>query len=303
MKKLAYLILVPKEHKPDHFAELIEILNYNCDIYIYVDSRTDIAPFKAAAKGKNIFFIEKRIAMHHWFGISIVDIRLALIKEAIKKKDEYTHLVFLSGACYPIKPMKEIHSKLTDNPNKEYIKLVDLSNNNLKRINKKYFYSSFFSSQNKLVCFIDVTLRTILRGLNLKNKWKDEMTAYFGSEWFAITTSCSQYILDFLKDNPWYRKMNKDTSKVTEHFFHTIIGNSRFKEAAGGVYPYEGYHIYKYANLHLLYQYLGKFVTIDDWDDIATSDKLFVRKFRSIDRLPIISKINAEIHKMNINKE
>lgn len=296
MKKIAYLILTHSDEI--HFEKLINSLNKDCDFYIHVDKKTNIIPFKNVTnKNQNIFFLENRVSVS-WAGISMIDAQNLLLEEALKKKEKYSHFVFLSGSCFPIKNNEYILNYFTVSPNKEFIKYIDMresKNHYIKHIENKWFKEPLFYSNFLLVKLIDKVLRRILNSLSLKNNWNKSMVPYFGSQWIAITPDCASYIINFQKKNPWFRKMNKYTFSPDEHYYHTIIGNSEYRFNSDGLQIFTGRGTYKLANFHLIDSSLSKWFTIDDWNEIKTSEKIFARKFSSSSSNTIISKIIKEI--------
>lgn len=52
---------------------------------------------------------------------------------------------------------------------------------------------------------------------------------YGGSTWWALTKDACIYILDFVKNNEPFCRYFEKTFTSDEMFFHTILGNSKFK--------------------------------------------------------------------------
>jgi len=295
MKQIAYLILAHAD--PHHFGKLVTALGNKCDIYVHVDKSSDILPFRSIVQNDNVTFIDKRIRVS-WAGISVIDALVELMKQAIQKKEKYTHLVMLSGSCYPIKRVDEIERIYLDNPHKEFIKFINMTESPehyLRHIKKKWFKEPFLKSNGKFLRTIDKIIRRSLNIVGLKNKWDDKIIPYFGSTWCALSVNCCQYILEYQLNNPWFKVMNYFTFSPDEHYFHTIIGNSKFKNQSDGVQPYKGGGTWRLANFHIIDKSLAKWYAIDDWDEIKNSDKLFVRKIRTLDGLSLITRIDNDI--------
>lgn len=89
--------------------------------------------------------------------------------------------------------------------------------------------------------------------------------------------------------------MNCHTFSPDEHYFHTLIGNSRFDAYADGLQDFQGVGTWRLANLHLIDPSLSKWFTLQDWDSIKNSDKLFVRKIRSLDGAELVDRIDKEL--------
>ena len=295
MKKLAFLILA--HNYPEHFGKLVRALDCNCDIFVHIDEKSDITPFKSVVRKNNVQFLDNRKQVA-WCGISTIDAEMELIKSALKHKEKYARLVLLSGTDYPIKNMQEIYEKLTEDPRREFIKFIDMRKSPehyMKLISKIWLQEPFFRAKNKPLHFVERALKKTLSMIKIKNQWDDQIIPYFGSQFWALTVDCCQYVLDYHNENPWFRKMNKYTFSPDEHYIHSIVGNSEFLDLSDGVQPFQGRGTWRLANLHIIDKSLAKWYTIEDWEEIINSDKLFVRKVRSTDGRELVERINQEL--------
>ncbi len=295
MKKIAYLILAHSD--PKHLNSLVKELNYNCDVYIHIDKKCDIDRFKSTIISDNIFFIEKRININ-WGDISMIDAEMNLIDKALEKHEMYTHAVFLSGSCFPIKNQKIIYEYFTSFPDKEFIKFIDMRESPkhyMKQIKFKWFKAPFLHSQNKYIVKIDRLFRLIINKMHLRNNWDNQIIPYFGSQWVALTMNCCKYIHDYHYNNDNFRKMNKFTFSPDEHYIHTIVGNSSFSEKSTGKMEFQDIGTWRLANYHIIDQSLSKWYTLNDWDEIINSEKLFVRKINSKTGGELVRKIKNEL--------
>ncbi|HEY9630924.1 MAG TPA: beta-1,6-N-acetylglucosaminyltransferase [Coleofasciculaceae cyanobacterium] len=296
MKKLAFLILAHSD--PEHFGKLVSALNDGCDIFVHIDRKSDISAFQSVVSTHDsVQFLSDRSSVA-WAGISMIDAQMALIKAALQHKEKYTHVVFLSGADYPIKNMQEIHQRITENPTREFIKFIDMresSEHYMTHISQFWFKEPLIQTQNKSLKFIDRALRKGLSSLKIKNRWDSKIIPYFGSQWCALTVDCCQYLLDYQAKNPWFREMNKYTFSPDEHYIHTIVGQSPFLASSDGIQPFQGRGTWRLANLHLVDQSLAKWYTVADWETIVSSDRLFVRKVRSKDGKDLVERIKQDL--------
>lgn len=298
-KKIAFLILAHAD--PEHLFELINALGAECDIFIHIDKKVALAPFALKIKQNNVSFIENRVRVS-WAGISMINAQMNLIEEALKCKEKYSHVVFLSGSDYPIKKMDFILNYFSSQDNKEFIKFIDMRESPghyMKLMNQKWFKEQLFVTNNVILISIDKGIRFLLNKIKLLNKWPINIIPYFGSQWVGLSIKCSQYILEFHKKNHLYRSINKFTFSPDEHYIHTIVGNSKYHNFSEGLQPFIGRGTFRLANYHLIDKSLNKWYTIDDYNLIKYSDKLFVRKIRSSDGKELINKIKTEI--LNIN--
>jgi hypothetical protein len=98
-------------------------------------------------------------------------------------------------------------------------------------IEKKFNFASPSLSKrvNEFMREINKLLRTPL----LKRRYPQQyahFTLYAGSQWWALSKPCVDYILQYIAHNPEYVKFYRHTRVPDEMFFHTIIGNSPYKE-------------------------------------------------------------------------
>jgi len=105
----------------------------------------------------------------------------------------------------------------------------------------------------------------------------------------------SRYIYQYHTENSAYRAINKHTFAPDAQYIHSIIGNADWLNLAAHLLPYQGRGSYRMANYHLIHKSLAKWYTIDDWEEIAASDMLFVRKIRSKDGKELVHRIDVEL--------
>lgn len=296
MKRICYLILAHAD--PKHFEKLVNAINFNARFFVHIDAKTNIRDFQTLSLPENLTFIQDRVRVS-WGGISMVDATLKLIASALNCKEDFTHLVLLSGADYPIKNSSVIYETFSKNSQLQFIKFIDMraSAHYLNHINRKWFKEPIVHTSNRTVELTDKIIRNLGNRLKFRNSWDESTVPYFGSQWWAITPDCAKYILDFLKENPKYYIQNKFTFAPDEHFFHTIIGNSNYKEKSNGVHEYKGKGTWRMANYHLIAPSLTKWYSTNDWDKINSSDKLFVRKLNSYVSSDLVNLINEKILK------
>lgn len=294
MKKIAYLILAHSD--ATHLGALVKSISTCADVYIHLDAKANLSEFASTCPASAIF-IEERVDVA-WAGMSMIDALLNLIRAALPFSERYTHFVFITGSDYPIKPEKQISDIFTSAPEREFIKYIDMRDSPehyLKLITRKQFLEPFIKTHNRPLIFTDKLIRKTLRALGIPNKWNNDMIPYFGHTWCALTPSCCEYILNFHTNNPWFYEVNKHTFSPDEHYFHTIVGNSPFNENADGLQTYEGRGLWRLVNFHLICPSLQKWFSLNDWEEISKSDKLFVRKVNSNTGKELVKKINTEI--------
>lgn len=294
MKKIAYCIMVHNDI--DHLKSLIRALGDNCEIFIHVDGYVDDKPFIEQIIASNVHFLQPRIRVS-WAGISMVDVMIELLRMALNFSENFSHYVFLSGSCYPIKSSRTIDNFLNSNTETSFIKYIDLRDhpNYEKQVKYRYIMENPFGKRNRLTHQIHRVLRRISIHLKIKNKWEKSIIPYGGSNWIALNNQCAKYVIEFHDRNSWFRNMFKYTYAPDEHYIHTILGNSSLSSQCTGLQEFQHFGLDYLANLHIIHISLTKWFTIYDWQQIADSNKLFVRKVRTLDGKTLVNRINQEI--------
>ncbi len=275
--KHAYLIMA---HNNFYVLEtLLKLLDdERNDIYIHIDKKVknfDFDKYKKLIKKSNITFIN-RINVK-WGSSKQIECELALLKEAIKTKHKYYHL--LSGVDLPLKSQDEIHN-FFKNTNKEFIKFRNHKCFKNKgqfsnyKIGKVDYYHLFIkgnindrNNTNKLRNFI-LKIQEKLKIHRVKDK------DYFreGDNWFSITHELATYVVSKEKE---ILKKYKYTFCADEIFLHTLVYHSKFYNS---LYNYE---LSFNAIKRLIDWERGKPYTFteNDFDELISSDRLFARKF------------------------
>ncbi|MTJ15658.1 MULTISPECIES: beta-1,6-N-acetylglucosaminyltransferase [unclassified Dolichospermum] len=231
MVKIAYLVLA--HHDPIHLERLVKSIDYNAHIFIHLDQKTNIDSYIHIAEMKSVDFISERIKVY-WGGITMIKATLTLIKAALAAKENFSHLVLLSGSDYPIKPVSTFYDFLQSNPDREFIKLTDLNESpfpSKERLTNYWFMEPFQPFYNDR--FFRRVLQKIFH-LGVTKKPLNNVSIVWGSQWWAITPECAAFILQYLEENPVFINFYKYAHAPDEHFFHTVVANSPFLEKAGG---------------------------------------------------------------------
>ncbi len=295
---IAYLILAHTD--PAQLERLANAIDHRAHSFIHIDAKSPLAPFEALTLPRSSTLLRERVSAN-WAGISIIDATLLLMKAALAHPERFSHLVLLSGADYPIKPPDRIYATITQDPEHEFIRYFDMRNSHefyRRHIEEKWFKEPWWKSSHKWPALVDKGCRYLANRLRLPNRWNREIVPYFGSQWWALTPGCCQYIVDYVEANPSFYSINRRTFSPDEHFIHTIVGNSPFASKADDVIPFEGLRTWhKTTNIHLIDESLSKWYTLDDWQEIAASDRLFVRKVSTLKSSELIEAIDRRILK------
>lgn len=293
-KKFAYLILAHAD--PNQLHRLVNALNYKCDFFIHIDLYSDLNQFVNSKTSSNVRFISNRVAVN-WAGFSQVRASLNLIKAAINSGEEYSHLVLLSGMDYPIKPPQEIWNYFDANQDKQFIKIDYMEEKPdwyMPMFERYFFRDAFPIISNRAI-------RRIIRfGLEkvakpFKRKFFPNIKPCAGSSWWAITSECARYIIDFTEQNRDFVGFYKNSFASDEQFYHTIVANSHFVNQIKFSNKTDRVGVHEFANLHIVHPSLKYTYTIDDLEEIKKSDKFFVRKVNSKESKELLDAIDAEL--------
>lgn len=302
MKKIAYCISAYTE--PNSLLNLVNALNTKwADFYIHIDKKVDISLFtnlfrNNKVKMENVFFLNKseRVKIY-WGGYSQVQMQFNLIHAALNSGIKYVRIVNITGTDYPIKSNAQLYEMFIDT-SKEYIACFDVESEIFDDINQKTYAMS-----SKYIYFylmdINHYVRDIISHLRIKkvSNLKDlGYKFYFGSEYWALTSECLEYILHVYEKEKKLQNILRFSFVPSEAWIHTIFQNS----------PYKSKAIMKPQNCYrglislspLTYFNYGKEIKvldIQDYDDIVCSGRSFARKI-------IVGKSDKLIEKLNRNR-
>jgi hypothetical protein len=255
--QIAYLILAHNNYI--HLQRLIDTLSVpHCRFYIHIDKKSSMP----SIKGDNIFFVQNRVKVYH-SSFSEVEATIKLLKLAAKDTDN-EYFVLLSGADYPVKSNEEINEKLKSGG--EFMQVLRWPNEYHPSSYFKYYYFNRVNRRSdELKKKFFVSIEKLLRKMRVKKKIRFQI--YTGSQWFALSADCVKYILDELKSGKKYERFFKRCRFPCESFFHTVIGNSVYRERTK---PHLTYIDFKAP---------GAEVKLDHLLKIKKGSFLFARKF------------------------
>ena len=295
--KIAYLILAHTDAL--HLEKLVNAIDYQARIFIHLDAKTKFQDFENLKLPKSAEFITDRVQVA-WGGLSIVKATLNLIKVALESETEFSHLVLLSGQDYPIKSPQTIHNFLTSQPNKQFIRFVDMTTSpeyHMERILRYWFWEPFLPMFPMTDRYIRIALLKFLHLFYpiLSKKPLEHITPAFGSQWWAITPNCAAYILQFLDKNQNFLDFYRYAHAPDEHFFHTIIANSPYLAETDGFEECRNCGPHKLSNLHMIPVSLNKIHQEEDFAEIMMSNKFFVRKITSVESSRLVKLIDKNL--------
>lgn len=306
--KINYLLLASK---PLGFSRLINRLSdENVSIYVHVDLKAELGEFELELSGfSNIKFIQDRENVI-WGDISMVRATLNLMNEVKKDNNGDSYNVLMSESDYPVKSKEFIKNYLQKNYGDIFLTSRHIDNAWRKSIVKNRlneytihpvptkrsyisidFYSLRLQSVKRTIknCFFlyrNKRFDVILKALKRRN-FPGYLTAYGGTQWWALPTDVLNFVLDFLEKHPSYIEYHQFTHVPDEIFFHSII-SSNFPKSR--IRPSSTYVNWKRKGCTLPVTF-----SKSDLDELKNTDCLYARKFDQETSSELLDSIDKEL--------
>jgi len=284
--KIAFVIVAHKF--PEQIVRLIRSLSPEAHYFIHIDRRAK-AVFTEAQRllenTPNVFLVEKRYPCY-WGQFNIVNATLECLRTISKKGEKYDYAVLISGQDYPIKPVSEIKLFLERNRGRQFIEAFPLMEPN-RWTNQDGAYQATRRVLNWHFFF-----RSHRIHLPLQREIPNSLVPYGGSQWWALTRECVDYLIDYVDTHPNVVNYFKNTFIPDELFFQTLVCNSPFRREVSG-------YSLSYVNWLNPNPTSPRVLTTEDFEALRKSDCLFARKFdpnRSEKLLKLVDQklLNAE---------
>jgi hypothetical protein len=292
------VFLIEAHIDPEHVARLVTRLKPH-PVYIHLDAKTSFSPDWQSIEAT---FVGQRYPVH-WGGYSQVRAELQMLREAVGGEPEAKKFVLLSDACYPIKPVEELCAMFSADGDFNYIRFADMRRSEHLRgqIYRRHYrdplvastlanYSKFTRFANKAMCrSIEQIARLI------PYHWPLTLVPYFGSTWCALSREAAEHIIESIDLHPEIESAYQKSFAPDEQVFQTIIGNSKYSQKSFGEVMMKERGLYQTANLHIIDKSLRKWFDVDDFEEIRSSDKYFVRKVGTSKSTKLLDRIDAEL--------
>ena len=280
--KIAHLILAHKN--PAQLEKLIRALQHSLAFfYIHVDKKSDIKPFEYLVNLNNVSFIKRRTKIY-WAGYGTIQATLNGIEEI--PLHNYNHVNVISAQDFPIKSPEYIYNFLSEKKDIQFItceSVKDVWKEAEIRVTKYHFIN--WKIPGKFI--IEKLVNKILP--ERKFPYKYEIVGR--ANWFTITSEAAQYILHFIKRHPQIVHFFKYSWGADELIFSTILYNSYFKNKIEDNLVYVDWSEEK---AH------PKILNSDDLNALASSEKLFARKFDAEKDARIIELVEKNLLKNTV---
>ena len=274
--RLAFLIQCHKN--AEQINCLLDVLkNDNVDFFIHLDKKSNIE--NEIQKREDIYFLSEceRIDVK-WGTFSQVQATLNLLNKAISVK-KYDYYFLISGQDFPIQPIDNLLSYLSDNGNCNFLNLFPSLNNGLQRQNNydkrnQIVFCEWLLKRTFLIRVIRRLWVAVTGGYNktfklFKRENNLNVKFYFGSQWWCLNGVFVCYLNKYLTETPQYIEFFKKASCPDESFFQTLLMNSPFTDTRRDYLHYIDWSEGKSSPKNL---------SMDDLPLILKSNKFMTRK-------------------------
>jgi len=277
--KKAYLILA--HNNPSQLLKLLSRLkDANSWFFLHIDIKSPIEKFQAILENTNFNLVLVERENGKWGGLGIVKATLNGLNKICNHEVKFDYIHLLSGNDYPIVSNKVIDDFLGAHKDKIFIEYFPMP---VKKWNKggmtRLQWYNFIRIQyyNSWKWYTLMIVNKLIAAISLfRRKFPSYLKPFGGSQWWSITLPAAEYILQFVKQHPDYLRYHRQTLLPDEIFFQTILANATEEWLKNNLVN---------DNLrHILWSKPGAtkfplFLTMDDYEDIISSGKLWARKF------------------------
>lgn len=261
------------------------------NVYIHIDRRSHIDQREVERFGSKVRFVENRIETH-WADFSLVEATLTLMKAALDVR-KHTHLVLLSGHCYPIRPIAELVKFLGENPDRNFLQLVEVHRESFlfgrfgRHWRMRPIIPGTTHARTGALAKLDQFLVRVFNkvsGAFPRDFYKEIYPGapFFGSQWWALTSQAAERVVRSAASRSIMQSF-RSTFAPDETYIQTVLGNLLEPFEIIGPKSDHGPASVLDAPLHLIADTEGRWMidTPDHRRAIQSSEKFFVRKVTS----------------------
>ena len=272
--KICYLIIAHKN--PKQLNLLIDkLLSYDkATVYLHIGLQQYNSIKNLITKREHLYIIEKPIKVE-WGGDNILRAQLLLLNESKKENADYYQ--FLTGQDFPIK--NDLPQFLSNNLNQVFMDAEESPKE--EKIRLKYYWphvlSKMYNNKFNIYRIIRKT-RMLLLGCGFPGVLKkinfdlDKIQLYKSMFWITLDNETSNYILQYLEENPDYFSVFENALNAEEGFWATtIMNNDKYKSKV--VRKDTLIYTSEFTNNH------PKTLTMKDVNMLDSSNYYFARKF------------------------
>lgn len=290
---MSSVFLVLAHRDPDQLARLLgELVGPSRRVYVHVDARAGLTPFRAAAAlagaAERVHWVRDRRSVR-WGGWSVVEAVLAAVRQA--RGDGPVHrYTLLSGACFPVHPVAEIADLPEDVEFLRIDRTLDPAAGEQAEKLKRWWFDD------------SPRLRSV--GGRLPRRWPRGLPVIKqGSAWWSLTAGAVHHAVRTLDDQPRLRRVLQHTHCPDELVFSTILAASPHADRIEQRYDREG-DPRTAGDRHALHylrwppdDWSPAWLSAADLPDIQASGARFVRKIDSIRSADLLAQLGPQVQR------
>lgn len=237
-------VVVLAHRQPEQLALLLSLLDHAAiRPYLHLDARVPDEPFRRAMEARGVDgvrWLPRRATP--WGGPEVVDASLDGIRAA--REDGCDYLIQVSGQDLPVWPAGRIVAFFEANAPRSFVENFPLPDDRWRlggRLRtERYTFDVGGRRETHLPPELTGSLSGKGRILNLMLAFKAlplgprRFPAYArphgGSQWWNLSADAADFILEFLREHPGYRRYHEHTLIPDELFFQSILAGTSFAE-------------------------------------------------------------------------
>jgi hypothetical protein len=285
--QLAYIILAHKY--PRQLIRLVHRLNTDStSFFIHIDRKTDDHVYREIVNGLSHFAHVHLLKRHkcEWGGFRLVAATLEGINEIFRTSTPFDYATLLTGQDYPIKPNHRINAFFEEHKGTLFLEFFPLPNDEwqnrglvggMERIEAWHWHIF-----KRHICFPPADC------VPIKRKFPKGFKPFGGSAYWCLPRECVEYIYELTTRNRPFVDFFKHVDIPDEIFFQTIILNSPFERMTVN----DNLRYIEWKDPHA-----GSPAILrkHDFQNLASSSKLFARKFDATIDVQVLDLIDREI--------
>ncbi|WP_420367749.1 beta-1,6-N-acetylglucosaminyltransferase [Curtobacterium sp. L1-20] len=217
--------VVQAHHQPAHHERLVRTLVADGDVVVtHVNASADQSRF-AAVPGSS--FTAERVDVH-WRGFSQVEATLVLLRTARERHPDASHYWFISGDSYPVRSPGALRDMLEADPERQLINIMPFPAPEMGKPENRL--SGIWIEHDPRGARRTTTFFRVLHRIT-RRPWRralDGRQPFCGSNWFTLTAGAVDAVLRLSDDRAAFRAFCGRTVCADEHYFHTLLGETRF---------------------------------------------------------------------------
>ena len=295
--KHAYLIMAHSNW--EQLVKLVNLLDDNQnDIFLHIDKKKLSSFSSFFAKMEGIKTKHSKVTLIdsvdvRWGHVSQVEAELNLFEKASKNPHAYYHLI--SGSDFPLHSQVYIHQFFDRYQGKEFIGLCK----EWDVVDKVYCHNFFMRYQRNKSKFVRYVFQQMRKKMNALQrllgvgKSRNQYIFGKGPNWVSVTHG---FVCDLLSKKEELLSIYKASCNPDEIYKQTFALNSKYKESL-----FDSEDEYKGCMREIDWLRGSPYTwRIADYNFLASSEKLFARKFDSFVDNEIIDKLENKIREEEI---